>query len=89
MLQLVPFCKPQFLGGPLFPLTSAVTSPVPVQSIGISTSQCSRMTSQSFHSDFMTLGGIGEIYEVIAAVLSQGRLFPNGAVKDSVHSRFK
>lgn len=60
-----------------------------MQSVRVSPSHCGKMTSQSFHSDFMTLGGIGEIYEVIVTVLSLGRLFPNGAVKDLVHSHFK
>lgn len=36
-------------------------------------SSLSMVTSQSFHSDFMTPGGMGETCEVISSVLSQGR----------------
>ena len=34
------------------------------------------MTCHSFHSDVMTLGGMGGICEVILSVLSAGRMVP-------------
>lgn len=78
--------------GIFFSLTSAVTWAAPwdiaVRPVGVSTSPCSEMTSQSFRSDFMTLGGRRGLW---GHHLSSARVgwFPDGAIECLVRYRFK
>lgn len=86
------FC-PQFLQGTFYSLMYTVTWSTPWGTaacpVTVPTSRCSKMTSQSFHSDFMTLGGMGELCEVICLCSARVGLFPNHVVKCLVWSHFK
>lgn len=57
--------------------------------VTVPASCCSQMTSQSFHSGFMTLGRMGVLCEVICLCSARVELFPNHVVKYLVYSHFK